>query len=263
MLDVLFYTGTMSIDNMQKVLGYLAAKWYVSVPAFLPPKVTGLVLWLDADDASSFSLTGSNVTQWRDKSGTGNHFSVSSGTPTRITDGSRTVVDFTGTAIMAGTSSISFTTSFSIFVVTRVTGANSNGVANFLDVSTKSIRYASAASLSTIQLNGGPSSTPNADDLASTFQVNGDSTRPATASSVYTAYHMFDGSPQASASGTPTLSSSFNSRYFTGRICEILVFNTAMINLNRQKVQGYLAWKWGLQALLPAAHTYYAVKPSA
>jgi hypothetical protein len=264
MMDLLFYTGIMTIDNMQQILGYLANKWRVSIPQFIPPKVSGLVLWLDANDASSFTLSGSNVTQWRDKSGSGNHFSVVSGTPTRITDGSLTVVNISGGTIMTGTSSISFTTSYSIFVVTKVTAPNnvgSGGIQNFMDVSTKSIRYVGASgSLSTLQLNGGPNSTPNADDLVSIFQVNG--SRNATASSVYTAYHMFDGPPQASVSGIPRLSTSFESRYFNGNVCEILIFNTAMINLNREKVQGYLAWKWGINSLLPSTHTYYSVAPS-
>jgi hypothetical protein len=264
MLDLLFYIGTISITNMQQILAYLAQKWYVSLPPFIPPRVTGLVLWLDANDSSSFTLSGSNVTQWRDKSGSGNHFSVVSGTPTRITDGSLTVVNISGGTIMTGTSSISFTTSYSIFVVTKVTAPNnvgSGGIQNFMDVSTKSIRYVGASgSLSTLQLNGGPNSTPNADDLVSIFQVNG--SRNATASSVYTAYHMFDGPPQASVSGIPRLSTGFESRYFNGNVCEILIFNTAMINLNREKVQGYLAWKWGINSLLPSTHTYYAVAPA-
>jgi hypothetical protein len=37
---------------------------------------------------------------------------------------------------------------------------------------------------------------------------------------------------------------------------EVLVFNTNLSVPQRQKVEGYLAWKWGLQASLPADHPY-------
>ncbi len=33
----------------------------------------GLAIWLDAQDSSTIALSGSNVTQWSDKSGNGNH----------------------------------------------------------------------------------------------------------------------------------------------------------------------------------------------
>jgi len=47
-----------------------------------------------------------------------------------------------------------------------------------------------------------------------------------------------------------------NSRYLDGNISEILVYDSALSNTDRQNIEGYLAWKWGLQALLPASHPY-------
>ena len=42
--------------------------------AFLPSSISGLALWLDAADASTFTLDGSNnVSEWRDKSGNARH----------------------------------------------------------------------------------------------------------------------------------------------------------------------------------------------
>jgi hypothetical protein len=264
MLDLLFYTGTLTIPNMQNIIGYLAQKWYVSLPTFIPPRVTGLVLWLDANDSSSFTLSGSNVTQWRDKSGSGNHFSVVSGTPTRITDGSLTVVNIPSGTIMGGTSSISVTTSFQIFAVAKVTGPTTDFYSMLLSIGAstdRSIRYYSSTnSTSNIQLQGGPSLASNAGDLIGTAQVNG--SRNATASSVYTNYHLLDGPSTVTQAGIPRISDSFNNRYFIGRVCEILIFNTSMINLNREKIQGYLAWKWGINSLLPSTQTYYSVAPS-
>lgn len=41
---------------------------------FDPTSISGCVLWLDANDAATFTFSsGSLVSQWDDKSGTGNH----------------------------------------------------------------------------------------------------------------------------------------------------------------------------------------------
>jgi hypothetical protein len=53
---------------------------------------------------------------------------------------------------------------------------------------------------------------------------------------------------------------SANTQY-TGQYCEILVYNSGITTLQRQQVEGYLAWKWGIQASLPVTHTYYAQAP--
>jgi hypothetical protein len=49
---------------------------------------------------------------------------------------------------------------------------------------------------------------------------------------------------------------------FTGNICEILIFNTQPNTLDRQRIEGYLAHKWGLTANLPADHPYKTVGPT-
>ena len=41
--------------------------------AWTPASITSLKLWLDASDASTFTTSGSSITQWRDKSGNGYH----------------------------------------------------------------------------------------------------------------------------------------------------------------------------------------------
>jgi hypothetical protein len=41
--------------------------------AWTPADLTGLALWLDADDSSTITLNGSTVSQWDDKSGNDRH----------------------------------------------------------------------------------------------------------------------------------------------------------------------------------------------
>jgi hypothetical protein len=43
---------------------------------------------------------------------------------------------------------------------------------------------------------------------------------------------------------------------FTGTFSEILIYNTALTGTQRQEIEGYLAWKWGLQIQLPSSHPY-------
>jgi hypothetical protein len=40
---------------------------------FKPNSISGLALWFDADDASTITLNGSTVSEWRDKSGNNRH----------------------------------------------------------------------------------------------------------------------------------------------------------------------------------------------
>jgi hypothetical protein len=48
---------------------------------------------------------------------------------------------------------------------------------------------------------------------------------------------------------------------FTGDICEILIFNTQPGTTDRQKIEGYLAHKWGLTANLPSDHPFKTAVP--
>jgi hypothetical protein len=41
-----------------------------------------------------------------------------------------------------------------------------------------------------------------------------------------------------------------------GSISEIVVFNIALSKGQRQQIEGYLAWKWEIQAQLPSSHPY-------
>lgn len=48
---------------------------------------------------------------------------------------------------------------------------------------------------------------------------------------------------------------------FEGQIAEIIDCNDVLTTLERQKVEGYLAWKYGLQANLPVGHPYLSAAP--
>lgn len=48
---------------------------------------------------------------------------------------------------------------------------------------------------------------------------------------------------------------------YKGRLRELLLYKGDMMKSDRQSVEGYLAWKWGLQASLTTAHPYYSAPP--
>ena len=63
--------------------------------------------------------------------------------------------------------------------------------------------------------------------------------------------------------GAVTIGQSHNNDGNTveGMIGEVLVFARVLTTDDRQLVEGYLAWKWGLQANLPVGHPYEDAAP--
>jgi hypothetical protein len=57
-------------------------------------------------------------------------------------------------------------------------------------------------------------------------------------------------------------SSDGESGYWDGDIHEVLLYDNALSDTDRQKIEGYLAWKWGLQADLPSGHPYKSAAPA-
>lgn len=47
-----------------------------------------------------------------------------------------------------------------------------------------------------------------------------------------------------------------------GNYCEVVIFNSLLSTENQQLMEGYLAWKWGLQANLPSNHPYKTGAPT-
>ena len=47
-----------------------------------------------------------------------------------------------------------------------------------------------------------------------------------------------------------------------GVVCEIVSYGSTLSTTDRQKMEGYLAWKWNLVSLLPAGHPYKTTRPT-
>lgn len=73
---------------------------------FTPKNISGLGLWLDASNTSSLTFNGNTVSEWRDLSGNGRHYSQSTAAQqpngTGRTQNSRRVLDFSEGQGLAG-----------------------------------------------------------------------------------------------------------------------------------------------------------------
>jgi hypothetical protein len=63
--------------------------------------------------------------------------------------------------------------------------------------------------------------------------------------------------------GGETLFSNEGGDCFNGLCAEVVLFVEALSVDNRQKVEGYLAWKWGIESVLPVGHPYKDAAPTA
>lgn len=215
---------------------------------FIPTSIPGCSLWVDAADRTSLGLSGTNVNQWNDKSGNGRNLTTSAGTVTY----SNNRLVFPSASIMSGPS-MSFTGS--IFIVAQPTG-NTGSLNHFIGPTGGglAIRYDSAYLL--------PNPGNDSDiGFGGAYVING--TQITVANPALNTQNNIVYTPIVNGfTGTFTISTTFLSRYFTGNMYEIIMYTTSLTALQRQQVEGYLAWKWGLVANLPAAHPYKLVGPN-
>jgi hypothetical protein len=268
--EVLLYSNVLTTSQRQQVEGYLSHKWGLNgyYDSSIPLSIPGCQLWLDAADTSSMTLSGSNVTQWRDKSGYINHFTPTSGTPTSISDNGRNVVNFTSGAIMTSTNQITFTTSSAFFIVSKLTSLSAAtismlvGFTNIYSGDYTFVRYNPSAIL-----NGTAATTGSENDLGNNnYYVNGTFNPSTFGSSTYLNTYSLIGTVAPILGGTSflTLSSAFMSRFFIGNIAEFLYYPGGVTSSQRQSIEGYLARKWGLTSMysaLPSIHPFSSIRP--
>jgi len=221
-----------------------------SISGFDPRSaIPGCQLWLDAADSSTFTFSsGSNLSQWNDKSGNNNHVYTTVGTPSNITDSGYSVVSFpSGGAVMQSSNSI--TISSNVTTVYGVCKSAGGYLFAFTDAPNSgggdySIRYNAGQPVTIV--NGDAN-----DMLLNQLYINGIFlTSVAGTANVGSNYHIVDGAVTSNLTSRFSVSSSFYSRYFSGNVCEIIVITSAVTTAQRQQLEGYLAAKWGLQSQL-------------
>jgi len=289
--EIIIYNSALTTVQRQQLEGYLAQKWELqsNLPAthpyyatsamqlykqpvfqrtFSPIDIPGCSLWLDAADLSTITGT-STVTAWKDKSGNG-YNATATGTPTLSTAGgfnsSYRTIYLDGSSWFLGSVNISSTTSLTAFVVTSFA----------LSSSASSARVLGLASAGQADWNNAPSSDTFYQDYGtsnlSTYRNGvylsaavGQNT-PVIGSCVYDGisnYLYKNGASQTPVESTGEFAISIYGignqpillgETLNGYIGEVIVFNTALTSSQRQQVESYLAWKWGLVSSLASGH---------
>jgi hypothetical protein len=213
------------------------------------PSSLSPAFWLDASDAATTILSGGLVSEWRDKSGNGRHAtqSNSGARPSYVANG------LNGNAIIRfpdNGKSLSFAASYSTvgrsyaFVLMRESSGN----------------------ITPLLLNSGNYSYLHYG--SAWYDGNGNVSAPMTSSSWYVNVSVAgsrtsNGSAIGSGQGTESSFSIMNSAFSTvaWNAAELVIVAGTLSASDRQKLEGYLAWKWGLQGSLPASHPYKSAAP--
>jgi hypothetical protein len=234
-------------------------------------------LWLDAADTTSQSmiLSGSNVTTWKDKSVNGVTLTTS-GTPTynsvQYGTGLGGVVFNTGPYFQNTSFSLNLANR-SIFIVANGTSGNQG----ILALTYTTVDYNNPATL--VYVDSGNKGIQFAENYPSGILATYTSpTAPIMTSDSSTSSNVSfwgNGNIQGTYTFSPTTSTGIIigarndgggvlvNQPLTGSINEIIIFSPALTTTNREKVEGYLAWKWGVQSSLPVGHSYKSAAPTA
>lgn len=289
--EMLFFFTTLTTAQRQQIEGYLSRKWglqssipathpYKSIPPtlrpFSPVDIGGCALWLDAADARTLTLTGSNVTAWADKGISNVSLTLSNGvggSTIATTYSNRPVVQFSNSAFYNSTFSFPLA-SRSIFVVTaEVVHANYRGILNFASNGQSDYNTVNGYTITSTNTvgsnvefaqnfgNGGFIYRYNAGDgsLLVPFQVYGDVTSNTSVNLYITGSNAYSTTtsvtPQTST-GLTIAGRGLSPNTGTLAMAEIVLYNVSLTTAQRQQVEGYLAKKWGLQSSMVVGHPY-------
>jgi len=294
--EIILTSGVLATTDRERLEGYLAHKWgtTANLPADHPfkssPPTTrlwtpadigsALSLWLDANDASTITLNSGTVSQWRDKSGNGRHANqaTASQQPTYTAGGQngRAVLSFDGgdgliipsTALLpAGNSGFfmqfAFRPTFSGSSYGAIFG---NYPAGNLEIMTSSqnIPYIVPWGVyNGTELDLVPTTYSSKNYNIGISRQNGQVTGftdGSQNSTVANSTSVYLGGNTAS-----TWSVGYNtsgSEALQGNAYEYVVASTTLSTADRQRLEGYLAHKWGMTADLPSDHPFKSSPPT-
>jgi hypothetical protein len=289
--ELIVFSNALTTTQRQQVEGYLAWKW--GLRSSLPPttnhpyryapwvgtptQIPGCTLWLDAADPSTLTLSGSNVTQWNDKSGNGYTLTVPSG---------RTAPTYSnGVIVTSGSNTLATTTNFAVSGNSPVTLALVYSVTGTLGLGPGAhIGSAGPATPPTyfgvVTYNGASSTVvyhPTCYGPDNEFAPGSVTGRRILGIGYYNG-SVINGTYNGTlGSGQPLTSANFTSMPFyigmrnsnvgegnPGTICECVCYARALSQSEYQRLEGYLAWKWGIQGNLTSGattHPYKSFKP--
>lgn len=253
--------------------------WPAASGAFAPDDLSDLVVWLDADDTAFNNLDA--VDAWTNK-GSGGNTAQSDSTKrpifkTNLLNG-KPGVDFDGTNDCLQIASLALNTYISVFIVAKTTTAKPFFVEHSVNTNTDDgfFFYGTSNSPYMVRRIAGNSYKGTAGWFGSAAAqaavvIDSISSAPNPMGKVYlngtlqadgaVAY----GSSLSDSSVTDTLNigarNNGASLAMDGDLHELIIYNAPLSQANREKVEGYLAWKWGLEGNLPSGHPYENAAP--
>ena len=209
---------------------------------FKPSDYTGCQLWLDGADPNGTGrqpASGTVLTSWTDKSGSGNTVTLPS-----LTYSLNTYTGYPGVVFTSGTASSQLTLSpYDCFFASSYTSSLFPISYPGLLGQTAVVMFGNYWQSANFMANGGG------------FNTNGLNTygnyvadaRNMTVSDVYSLPSSTFALRVGSGDGYPNNS-------WLGHIYEVIVFSNALNTRQRQQVEGYMCQKWGTVSYLPAGH---------
>jgi hypothetical protein len=276
--------GLYNFSNIKLTYGVFST----SIP-FVPTSLNKCQLWLDAADPNGNGILPANnstLSSWVDKSGLGNN-GVPIGTgPTFITNVKNGLpgITFPSTSSILLCGNLLTGTNFSMFAVIKYTSGGAEQVA-LSEWKTPAYSYGSRLTFYrfySIEATANGTSTgrgfgPYTQADTTAFHIYSASLLSSTNSPNSVLIAGTDGNDitYTSSSG-PNIDNAYQpfsvggdyehgSGFYPvgGYVCEVIVYNYSLTIQEVNKVEGYLAWKWGLQTSLPTNHPYYTAPPLA
>jgi hypothetical protein len=295
----ILYNSSISSIQRQNIEGYLAWKWGIqnnlpsnhpyknappglpvsSVPSrlqmsnkvFSPLSFSGCTLWLDGADPNgngNVPSTGATISTWADKSSSGINFTGTNVTYTYDSAYRVNALTFNGTSSIfnqanTGLYPLNNVSTYSIFSVARRLSTNAYTAVYFAPGSANLLIYR-FNNTNTSEWYLGPA----ADVYLNNTSTNGDGINELITQVSGTATGYINGNIIGSKT-TATSSSQLNfvlgrqdgNPYLNGYIYEVIIYNRAVSTAQRQNIEGYLAWKYGLQGSLPSTHPFKNFPP--
>jgi hypothetical protein len=233
----------------------------------LPSQIPGLALWLDAADLTTITMSGSSVTQWRDKS-SNNHICISNanyaGTtlPTFCNIGQR-CVNLAPNQALVISSNWNYSPAWSCFVAINsislaprwlISPHNSvTPVLMGMNQGTNKI-FNSAFNTAPPDITGQNIEYTSAENTNATSNLLWFRNGTLQASNVRTLSAGPNSNAQMGIGANATFNNSMGGIY---QLYEVLIFNRYISTIERQQIEAYLAFKWGLQGNMPLSHPYY------
>ena len=251
---------------------------------FSPFVIPNLALWLDAADTSSVITSGVNVTAWNDKSGNARNLTTKVGTITYgeyqglycIQNANNSYIyklnpvdltQYTFFIVCLSATNVTNQTVFCAIPQSNIYNSSNSfdSFGFFVDANTPQSRFygsllANNVTDAATSSNGNSyplrmmAYTETSNTLLNSF-VNGNtgSTNVGISTRSNTCQGFGVGTNFNGTSPTTGTSVSY--------VHEILVYNSVLLTFQRQYIEGYLAWKWGIQSTLPAGHPYKNAPP--